>query len=63
MNRDLTKNPGPIGETEFKYLLEMLSDTEKVQSDSEFLLKSYCILVETMKHLLSEMSLAARFTP
>lgn len=41
MNRDLTKSPGPIGETEFKYLLEMLTDKDKVEQDSDFLMKSY----------------------
>jgi hypothetical protein len=57
----LTKEPGPIGPSELQYLLLMLKQKTQDEDNDLFLLKSFLILVATMKHLLSEMSLAQRF--
>ena len=44
------------------YLLLMLKQKKEKDNNSVFLLNSFQILIETMKHLLTEMGLAARFS-
>lgn len=57
----MTKNPGPIGPTELDFLLDMLKQKVKEPNINRFLLHSYQVLIETMKYLLDEMSLAKRY--